>query len=120
MVYSHAKSKKAKELTFDLLNQSTILPKENSLKILISSQEEMKFFALQLIQKIKNLPFMPNIYMYNGIFSGLYWAGRMQEACDHLNRMQRDGVQPNQVTFTILIDGHIQFGEMNLYILELG
>ncbi|KAL2527063.1 Uncharacterized protein Adt_12117 [Abeliophyllum distichum] len=28
--------------------------------------------------------------------------------------MQREGVQPNQVTFTILIDGHIQFGETDL------
>ncbi|KAL2550179.1 Pentatricopeptide repeat-containing protein [Forsythia ovata] len=111
---SHAKSKKAKELMFNLLNQSTILPKENSLKILISSQEEMKFFALRLIQKIKNVPFMPNLYLYNGIISGLCWSGRMQEAYDHLNRMQREGVQPNQVTFTILIDGHIQFGETDL------
>ncbi|KAL2527062.1 Pentatricopeptide repeat-containing protein [Abeliophyllum distichum] len=72
---SHAKSKKAKELMFDLLNQSTILPKESSLKILISSQEEMKFVALRLIQKIKNVPFMPNLYLYNGIISGLCWAG---------------------------------------------
>nr|XP_009761779.1 PREDICTED: pentatricopeptide repeat-containing protein At1g79540-like [Nicotiana sylvestris] len=38
----------------------------------------------------------------------------MQDAYKHLDMMQSEGVQPNQVTFTILIDGHFRSGEIDL------
>ncbi|PIN13570.1 hypothetical protein CDL12_13805 [Handroanthus impetiginosus] len=111
---SNDKSDKGKEMLFHLLHQKTILSNGKSLKILIRSQEEMKCFALKLIQKIKTVPFMPDLYLYNGIISGFCWAQSMQEAYEHLNLMQREGVHPNHVTFTILIGGHIQSGEIDV------
>jgi pentatricopeptide repeat protein len=37
----------------------------------------------------------------------------MQDAYDHFEMMQREGVCPNQVTYTILVDGHIQSGDID-------
>ncbi|GLT40292.1 hypothetical protein SLA2020_144370 [Shorea laevis] len=38
---------------------------------------------------------------------------RMQDAYDHFELMQREGFHPNQVTYTMLIGGHIRSGEID-------
>ncbi|XP_055826282.1 pentatricopeptide repeat-containing protein At5g62370-like [Solanum dulcamara] len=103
----------SKEMLFRLLHQSVMLPKETSLKISVSSQEQIKYLALWLINKVKNTPLMPNLYLYNGIISGFCWSESMEDAYKHLDTMQNEGIQPNQVTFTILIDGHLRSGEID-------
>ncbi|KAK3040078.1 hypothetical protein RJ639_027804 [Escallonia herrerae] len=107
---AHRKSGKAGEMLFHLLHRKALVP-QNDIQISISSHEKLKFFALKLIQKIKYTTFMPNLYLYNCIISGLCWSDRMQDAYDHLDLMEREGVRPNEVTFTILIGGHNRFGE---------
>ncbi|KAK3010763.1 hypothetical protein RJ639_012877 [Escallonia herrerae] len=107
---AHRNSGKAREMLFHLLHRKALVP-QNDIRISISSHEKLKFFALKLIQKIKYTTFMPNLYLYNCIISGLCWSDRMQDAYDHLDLMEREGVRPNEVTFTILIGGHIRFGE---------
>ncbi|KAK4350737.1 hypothetical protein RND71_030050 [Anisodus tanguticus] len=103
----------SKEMLFCLLHQSAMLPKKKCLEISVSSQEQIKFIALRLINKVKDAPLMPNLYLYNGIISGFCWAERMEDAYKHLDTMQKEGLQPNQVTFTILIDGHFRSGEID-------
>lgn len=111
---SNKRSDKGKEMMFHLLHQKTVLSNGKSLKLMISSQEEMKLLALKLIGNIKKATLVPDLHLYNGMMSGFCWARGMPEAYEHLNLMQREGVQPNQVTFTILIDGHIRSGELEL------
>ncbi|KAJ8536676.1 hypothetical protein K7X08_035077 [Anisodus acutangulus] len=103
----------SKEMLFCLLHQSAMLPKKKCLEISVSSQEQIKFIALRLINKVKDAPLMPNLYLYNGIISGFCWAERMEDAYKHLDTTQKEGLQPNQVTFTILIDGHFRSGEID-------
>ncbi|PHT52973.1 hypothetical protein CQW23_07435 [Capsicum baccatum] len=103
----------SKEMLFRLLHQSAMLPKEKCLKISVSSHEQIKFLALRLINKVKSIPLVPNLYLYNGIISGFCWAESMEDAYKHLDAMQNEGIQPNQVTFTILIDGHFRSGEID-------
>ncbi|XP_073293256.1 pentatricopeptide repeat-containing protein At5g62370 [Primulina huaijiensis] len=111
---SDNKSKKAKEMLFHLLDRKTIFPRAKGLKMSVSSKKETEFFALRLIQKIRECPLIQDLYLYNGRISGLCREQRMQEAYEHLDLMQREGVHPNMVTFTILIDGHMKFGEVDL------
>ncbi|KAJ0098948.1 hypothetical protein Patl1_19898 [Pistacia atlantica] len=106
-------SENAKEMLYELLHQRTLPLRKNNLKVCVNSPEGMKSFALKLVKKVKEIQFMPNLYLYNGIISGFCGAGRIQDAHDHLEMMQREGVCPNQVTYTILIDGHIRAGEID-------
>lgn len=106
-------SLRAWQMLFLLLHQSTMLPKENYLQIHLRSSEEIKFFAVKLIQKIQNTRFMPNLYLYNGIISGFCRAQMMQEAYDNFESMQREGLRPNQVTYTILMNGHVHSGDID-------
>lgn len=103
----------ARERLCELLNQRTSPLRKNNLKVCVNSPEGMKSFALKLMKKVKEIQFMPNLYLYNGIISGFCGAGRIQDAHDHLEMMQREGLCPNQVTYTILIDGHIRAGEID-------
>ncbi|PON52280.1 Tetratricopeptide-like helical domain containing protein [Trema orientale] len=104
---------RAWQMLFLLLHQSTLLPKVNYLQVHLSSSEEIKCFAVKLIQKIQDTRFMPNLYLYNGIISGFCWAQRMQEAYDNFESMQRQGLRPNQVTYTILMNGHVHSGDID-------
>ncbi|KAL3647458.1 hypothetical protein CASFOL_008426 [Castilleja foliolosa] len=110
---SNKKPENDKEIMLRLLHQSSVSSDGKSLRILIGSQREMRFFALKLIERIKKISPMPDLYLHNGIISGLCWAHSMRKAYEHLEEMQRTGMHPNQVTFTILIDGHIQLGEID-------
>ncbi|KAM3222052.1 hypothetical protein P3L10_021322 [Capsicum annuum] len=86
----------SKEILFRLLHQSAMLPTEKMFKNLM-----------------KSTPLGPHLYLYNGIISGVCWAESMKDAYKHLNTMQNEGIQPNQVTFTILIDRHFRSGEID-------
>lgn len=108
------KSKKEKEMLFRLLHKQIMLPSDTILKVAIRSQEDMKIFALRLNQKIKNAAFMPNLFLYNARISGFCWTQRMEEAYTYLDLMQSEGLRPNEVTFTILMDGHLRIGETDL------
>ncbi|GER35053.1 pentatricopeptide repeat-containing protein [Striga asiatica] len=101
------------EILFSLLRQTAVLPDGNGLRISINSEAEMKYFVIDLIQRIEKVLLTPDLYMYNGIISGFRWAHCMPEAYKHLDRMLQEGLHPNHVTFSILIDGHIQNGEIN-------
>ncbi|KAJ7949582.1 Pentatricopeptide repeat-containing protein [Quillaja saponaria] len=107
------KTEKKTEVLFQLLHQRTVVPTESYVRVYANSSEERERFALKLIGKIKGVRFMPNLYLYNGIISGFCRAGKMQDAYDHFELMQREGVRPNHVTYTILIDGHIISGNID-------
>ncbi|KAL4625154.1 hypothetical protein ACB092_05G004000 [Castanea dentata] len=79
----------------------TLMPMKKILRISADTPEEMKWFALKLMQKFKDIEFMPNL------------AERMWDAYDHFEKMQREGVHPNEVTYSILIDGHIRSGDID-------
>ena len=89
------------------------MPMKKILRISADTPEETKCFALKLMQKFKDIEFMPNLYLYNGIISGFCRAEQMWDAYDHFEKMQREGVHPNEVTYTILIDGHIRSGDID-------
>ncbi|CBI24516.3 unnamed protein product, partial [Vitis vinifera] len=111
----HVKSGSARvrEILLHLLHQSFVIPRENNLSFPRGSPRKIKYFALNLMQKIKGSSFMPNLYLYNGIISGFCRANMIQDAYNHFELMQTEGVCPNQVTFTILINGHTRFGEID-------
>lgn len=111
-----------REELFDLLHKNTIALKENSLRVSAYSFEEKKCFTMKWIQNIiRETSFMEsNLYLYNSILSVYYCAERMQEPYDHLELMQsrlelmqREGLCPNQVTYTILMDGHLRSGDID-------
>ncbi|KAK1575961.1 hypothetical protein Q3G72_009749 [Acer saccharum] len=104
---------RAREMLFQLLHQRTPVPREKNIRVSIDSLEGMKCFALKLMRKVKEIQFMPNLYLYNCIIFGFCGAGRLQDAYDHFEMMQREDVRPNQVTFTILINGHIIDGDID-------
>ncbi|KAI3735157.1 hypothetical protein L6452_14645 [Arctium lappa] len=108
---------KEREKLYHVLHQNTLLPKEpkeNDMRISITTHEDLKLLARKLIRGIKDSCYMPNLYLYNGILSGFCRMGKFEEAYEELDVMQKLGVAPNQVTFTILINGHIQVGDVDL------
>ncbi|KAI3712572.1 hypothetical protein L1987_71131 [Smallanthus sonchifolius] len=109
---THNKSLKERENMYHILCQNSYLM-ENGSKISITTHEDLKLLAMKLIRGIKDSFFMPNLYLYNGILSGLCRMGKFEEAYDQLDVMKKQGVGPNQVTFTILINGHIQVGDID-------
>ncbi|XP_010485284.2 PREDICTED: pentatricopeptide repeat-containing protein At5g62370-like [Camelina sativa] len=70
-----------------------------------------KSFAMEVIGKVKK-SIVPNLYLHNVIMTGYCAAGRLDEAYNHLESMQKGGIVPNQVTYTILMKYHIEAGEM--------
>ncbi|CAH8318154.1 unnamed protein product [Eruca vesicaria subsp. sativa] len=70
-----------------------------------------KSFAMEVIGKVKT-SIVPNLYLHNAIITGYCAAGRLDEAYNHLLSMQKEGVLPNQVTFTILMKAHIKAGDV--------
>ncbi|KAI9160814.1 hypothetical protein LWI28_011782 [Acer negundo] len=100
-------------MLFQLLHQRTPVPREKYIRVSVDSLEGMKCFALNFMRKVKEIQFMPNLYLYNCIIFGFCGAGRLQDAYDHFEMMQREDVRPNQVTFTILINGHITDGDID-------
>ncbi|KAL0688602.1 hypothetical protein Bca4012_088279 [Brassica carinata] len=70
-----------------------------------------KSFAMEVIGKVKT-SLVPNLYLHNAIITGYCAAGRLDEAYNHLHSMQKEGVLPNQVTFTILMKAHIKAGDV--------
>ncbi|EYU24969.1 hypothetical protein MIMGU_mgv1a022106mg, partial [Erythranthe guttata] len=105
---------KGKNLLFHLLHEKAILLNRKSLQVLVTCEEEMKSAVLQVIEQIKKVPYMPDLHLHNGIIFGICFAQSMHAAYEHLNLMRKEGVEPNRVTYTILIDGHIQIGELHL------
>ncbi|KAF3454004.1 hypothetical protein FNV43_RR04447 [Rhamnella rubrinervis] len=105
-------SDKAREMLFRLLSKNTFLLKENSIGVSAHSSEEKKCLAMKLIQIIKETNLAPNLYLYNTIISGYFMLEMMQDA-DHLELMRREGLCPNQVTYTILMDRHLRSGDID-------
>ncbi|CAN8251898.1 unnamed protein product [Cochlearia groenlandica] len=66
---------------------------------------------MEVIRKVKNT-IVPNLYLHNAIITGYCTAGRLDEAYNHLESMQKEGIVPNQVTFTVLMKSHIEAGEI--------
>ncbi|CAE6254776.1 unnamed protein product [Arabidopsis arenosa] len=70
-----------------------------------------KSFAMEVIGKVKK-SIIPNLYLHNTIITGYCAAGRLDEAYNHLESMQKEGIVPNQVTYTILMKSHIEAGDI--------
>nr|GMD94168.1 pentatricopeptide repeat-containing protein At5g62370 [Ipomoea batatas] len=111
---SQRQFEKAKYMLYHLLCQYTNFSKGKDLNFFVSSRKELKVFALKLINKVNETNFLPNLYLHNGVIAGYCWANNMQGAYHHLDMMIRKELLPNHVTFTILIDGHIQNGKIDL------
>ncbi|KAI4356048.1 hypothetical protein L6164_000100 [Bauhinia variegata] len=110
---SYRNSDRAKEMLLYFLYQKPFLPKETSLRVSSLSPAEMTSLAMKLIEKIKGVKFMPNLYLYNCIISGFCRAQRFHDAYNIWKLMQKEGVHPNQVSYTILIDGHVRSGDID-------
>jgi pentatricopeptide repeat protein len=70
-----------------------------------------KSFAMEVIGKVKK-SIIPNLYLHNTIITGYCAAGRLDEAYNHLESMQKEGIVPNLVTYTILMKSHIEAGDI--------
>ncbi|EEF34345.1 pentatricopeptide repeat-containing protein At5g62370 [Ricinus communis] len=106
-------SARMRERLLQLLCQGTFLPRKSILRFSANSLEASKFFALKLMYKIKGTRFMPNLYLYNSIIAGFCWADRIKDAYIQFEKMQIEGICPNQVTFIILIEAHCRAGEID-------
>ncbi|XP_022985467.1 pentatricopeptide repeat-containing protein At5g62370 isoform X1 [Cucurbita maxima] len=106
-------NQKAKSTLFHMLHETTLVPRDNNMIVSANSTEEMKSLALKLIQKVKDVCIVPNLHLYNSIICGYCRTDRMLDANHQLELMQKEGLHPNQVTFTILMDGHILAGDVN-------
>ncbi|KAJ4829024.1 hypothetical protein Tsubulata_012916, partial [Turnera subulata] len=89
-----------------LLRQGSALPSEKKLRVSAYYPENINCLAMDILQAIGRSSFVPDLFLFNGIIAGLCWENRMEEAYNQLEKMQRGGVYPNEVTFTILIDTH--------------
>ncbi|GKE13391.1 pentatricopeptide repeat-containing protein, partial [Tanacetum coccineum] len=98
---SHSKSQKDREDLYHLLNQNSPLPKENDMRISLTTHKDLKLLAIKLIRGINGTSYMPNLYFYNGILTGFCRMGKFEEAYDQMDVMEEQGVGPNQVSFTI-------------------
>ncbi|CAH9116680.1 unnamed protein product [Cuscuta europaea] len=107
---SQRSSIKAMEMLYHLLCEYTNLPGQKDLENFIISRVGIKAFALKLIGEVKKGYFIPNLYLHNSVIAGLCWANDMEGAYNHLDAMQKQGLLPNHVTLTILIDGHFRKG----------
>lgn len=107
------KSDREREMLLHLLFQRKFLPRETILRFSFDSSEHIKCFVLKLMHRIKETKFMPNLYLYNSIISGLCWANRIEDAYNQFELMQKEGICPNEVTFTILIEAHSRAGQIN-------
>ncbi|GMH18291.1 hypothetical protein Nepgr_020132 [Nepenthes gracilis] len=112
-LYMSERSKQMRKLLVNLLGQDTLVPWKKSMEVCYNLQIEMKCFAMRLMQEIRANGHMPSLYIYNSMIYGFCKENRMQDAYDHLESMQKEGLPPNHVTFTILIDGHIRHGEVD-------
>ncbi|CAK9315558.1 unnamed protein product [Citrullus colocynthis] len=110
---SEKESQKAKTTLFHLLHETTLVPRDSNMIVSANSAEEMKSLALKLLEKVKDVCIVPNLHLYNTIICGYCRMDRMLDANHHLELMQKEGLRPNQVTFTILMDGHILAGDVN-------
>ncbi|KAF3953007.1 hypothetical protein CMV_021500 [Castanea mollissima] len=79
-------------------------------------------FAFRLVDLMDRNQIDTDLIMYISLVSGVSrnisgikkeWAERMWDAYDHFEKMQREGVHPNEVTYSILIDGHIRSGDID-------
>ncbi|CAH9116540.1 unnamed protein product [Cuscuta europaea] len=111
---SQRQSVKAMEMLYHLLCEYTNLPGQKDLENFIISRVGIKAFALKLIGEVKKGNFIPNLYLHNSVIAGLCWANDMEGAYNHLDVMQKEGLLPNHVTLTILIDGHFRKGKTDL------
>lgn len=106
-------SESEKEMLFQKLQQGTLVPCIKITGFTAVSSNGKKGTVQRIVLKVKDIEFMPNLYLYNDIFLLLCGVGRMDDAYDHFQMMQREGLRPNQVTFSILINGHIAAGEID-------
>lgn len=103
----------AKMKLFHLLHETNLIPRDGNIIVSAHSTEKMKSLALRLFQKVKDVSSVPNLHLYNSLICGYCRTDRMLDANHHLELMQNEGLRPNQVTFTILMDGHILAGDVN-------
>lgn len=106
-------SDSGKEMLFHKLQQGTLVTRTKSTAFSAVFSNGKKGTVQKIVLKVKDIEFMPNLYLYNDIFLLLCGVGRMDDAYDHFQMMKREGLRPNQVTFCILINGHIAAGEID-------
>ncbi|KAL9680538.1 hypothetical protein QQ045_018418 [Rhodiola kirilowii] len=106
-------SKRKREKLYELLRQQTLLPVGCNVFQLSSSPQQVNDLSLRLIQEVEGKPGESSLYMYNELIYGFCGAGMINDAYKLFGLMQKQGVCPNEVTYTILIHGHIQFADID-------
>ncbi|KAF7836363.1 pentatricopeptide repeat-containing protein [Senna tora] len=106
-------SERAKEMLLRLLHQNPFSPPENNIGVSANSFEAMKRMATKLVENIKGVPVVPNIHANNCIILWFCREEMIHEAYNHFHLMQNEGVCPNKVTYTILLDGHIRLDDID-------
>lgn len=91
------------------LEPKNYVPQESSLRNRYSPEELKRKFMSYQIEANK---FMPNLYLLNCRISLLCKAQEMDEAYDCIEMMEKESLYPNQVTYTILMAGHISHGDI--------
>ncbi|GAB4825937.1 hypothetical protein Ancab_008805 [Ancistrocladus abbreviatus] len=117
--------KQMREFLFDFLNKITMVLPKNTMMVCYTTARAKKCSEKLLEQVITECSdkwlkqsfednnHMPSLHLCNSMIYGVCCLKSMEHAYDLLQLMQRKGVCPNHVTYTILIDGHIRHGEVD-------
>ncbi|KAK4259864.1 hypothetical protein QN277_006153 [Acacia crassicarpa] len=106
-------SERGKEMLLYLLDWSPFPKKENSLRVLTTSSDALKWLARKLVKGFRGAAITDNLYLNNCIISWLCREEMINDAYSHLQLMQKEGVCPNHVTYTILLSGHIHLDDVD-------
>ncbi|XP_028799268.1 pentatricopeptide repeat-containing protein At5g62370-like [Neltuma alba] len=107
------KSEWGKEMLLYLLNWSPFPAIENSIRVPANSSDALKWLARKLIKVFKGAAITDNLYLNNCIISWLCREEMINDAYNHFQLMQKEGVCPNHVTYTILLHGYIQLDDID-------
>lgn len=106
-------SERGKEMLLYLLEWSPFPTIENILRVPTKSSEALKWLARRLIKGFKGAAIVDNLYLNNCIISWLCREEMINDAYSHLQLMEKEGMCPNHVTYTILLYGHIQLDDVD-------
>lgn len=106
-------SERAKETLLLLLHRSPFPPTEDIIGVSTDPFENMKWLAMKLLDNIKGVPILPDLYINNCIISLFCREKMIHDAYNHFQLMLNQGVCPNLVTYSILLDGHILLDDID-------
>lgn len=68
--------------------------------------------AKSVFRRMEEAGVLPNLYAYNSMIDGYYRSGNVKQALVVYHQMLIDGIPPNVVTFSILIDALCGLGKV--------